>query len=121
MNQHPLSAAFPAMDPRDLEILQADIQAHGLRHPIVIYGGMILDGWHRFQACTNLGIPPTSQPLGEGVDPVAYVQSVNLHRRHLTGSQRAAAVVACSAWANEPAQPDTWCPVGDQRRYGQGR
>ena len=106
MNQHPLSAAFPAMDPRDLEILQADIQAHGLRHPIVIYGGMILDGWHRFQACTNLGIPPTSQPLGEGVDPVAYVQSVNLHRRHLTGSQRAAAVVACSAWANDGNQPN---------------
>ena len=29
---------------------------------------------------------------------MAYVKSVNLKRRHLTGSQRSAAIVACSEW-----------------------
>jgi FtsZ-binding cell division protein ZapB len=87
------------MGTEDQASLEADIKVHGLRDPIVTFDGMILDGWHRFRCCENLGIPPVLKPLGEGVDPVAFVQSVNLLRRHLTGSQRAAAVTACSTWA----------------------
>ena len=34
-----------------------------------------------------------------GADPVAFAKSHNLHRRNMTSSQRAAAVVACSVWA----------------------
>lgn len=99
MNQHPLSIAFPSMDVPDFENLRLDIKLHGQRQPIITFDGMVLDGWHRHRACTELGIEPQLQSLGEDVDPVAYVHSVNLHRRHLTGSQRAAAVVACAEWA----------------------
>ena len=99
MKQHPLSAAFPAMEPKDLSALQDDIQARGQMQPIIILDKMVLDGWHRYLCCLDLGIEPITEPLGKGLDPVAYVQSVNLHRRHLTGSQRAAAVVKCSEWA----------------------
>jgi hypothetical protein len=97
--QHPLSAAFPAMSDEDFAVLKEDIKAHGQREPIIVHEGMVLDGWHRFRACTELGIEPLKFTFSTADDPVSFVLSHNLHRRHLTPSQRAAAVVACSTWA----------------------
>lgn len=99
LKQHPLSAAFPAMSDEDFAVLKEDIKAHGQREPIIVHEGMVLDGWHRYCACTELGLKPLQLTFGEEDDPVAFVLSHNLHRRHLTASQRAAAVVACSDWA----------------------
>lgn len=107
LTQHPLSAAFPAMPSADLQALTDDIRAHGLRFPIIILSGMVLDGWHRATACRTLGIEPGTVAFDESLDPVAYVQSVNLNRRHLTGSQRGAAVVACSVWAESGSNQHT--------------
>lgn len=101
--QHPLSAFFPSMAGDDYQALVDDIDVYGQREPVMIFEGMVLDGWHRYSACIKLGMEPTKFEF-KGDDPVAFVMSQNLHRRHLTGSQRAAAVVACSAWmpANRP-------------------
>jgi hypothetical protein len=99
LSQHPLSAAFPGMSDIEFQGLIADIGQRGQRDKIVIYDGQVLDGWHRYQACNELGIPARKKPLPEGVDPVAFVKSYNLHRRHLSASQRAEAVVACTEWA----------------------
>lgn len=96
--QHPLSSAFPGMTPQDFHALVEDIGEHGVREPITIHDGMILDGWHRFQACLVWGIACPERPLGDTEDPLAYVYGLNLFRRHLTASQRALAVVACEAW-----------------------
>jgi hypothetical protein len=103
--QHPLSLAFPAMDAEDLEALKTNIHERGQIQPVILYDNMILDGWHRYACCDALGLEVATEPLGEGQDPVAYVQSVNLHRRHLTASQRAQAVVACTEWA-PPHRPN---------------
>lgn len=99
LKQHPLSAAFPSMSDEDFATLKADIQAHGQREPIILHEGMVLDGWHRYRACTDLGIKPQQFTFDQSADPVAFVLSNNLHRRHLSASQRAAAVVACADWA----------------------
>lgn len=99
LKQHPLSAAFPAMSGDDFAALVEDIKANGQREPVMVHEGMVLDGWHRYQACTQLGIKPQQFTFPADKDPVAFVLSHNLHRRHLTPSQRAAAVVACSEWA----------------------
>jgi FtsZ-binding cell division protein ZapB len=98
LKQHPLSAAFPAMSADDFASLVEDIKVSGQREPIMVFEGMVLDGWHRYQACLQLDFKP-QQFTFSGDDPVAFVLSHNLHRRHLTASQRAQAVVACSAWA----------------------
>jgi hypothetical protein len=98
LNQHPLSAAFPSMSADDFAALVEDIKAHGQREPIMLFEGMVLDGWHRYQACGQLGIKADRFDF-KGDDPVAFVLSHNLHRRHLSASQRAAAVVACARWA----------------------
>lgn len=97
LKQHPLSAAFPSMSEADFLALKDDIEVNGQREPVLLYEGMVLDGWHRYRACCDLGLKPTQFTYNDG-DPVAFVKSQNLHRRHLTASQRAAAVVACAAW-----------------------
>jgi hypothetical protein len=98
MTQHPLSAAFPAMGRADFLALVEDIARHGLRQPAIAFEGQILDGWHRYRACIEAGVTPRVDVLEADVDPVALVLSLNLSRRHLTPSQRAAAVVACATW-----------------------
>lgn len=98
LTQHPLSAAFPSMTDADFQALKDDIENNGQREPVIVLDGMVLDGWHRYRACAELGLPVEKFTFG-GDDPVAFVLSHNLHRRHLSASQRAAAVVACTAWA----------------------
>ena len=99
LQQHPLSAAFPAMQGMDFNALAQDIAVNGLHLPITLFNGMIIDGWHRYRACLESGVAPQFEDLPDSADPVAFVRSRNLHRRDLTPSQRAAAVVACCEWA----------------------
>lgn len=101
MKQHPLSAAFPAMPESELAGLTLDIEQHGQRESGVVLDGMVLDGWHRAQACERLGISFNYIEFDDefaGTDPVAFVMSRNAYRRHLSASQRAAAIVACTTW-----------------------
>lgn len=97
LTQHPLSAAFPSMSEADYLTLMDNINDYGQREPIIVFDGMVLDGWHRHRACMQIGLEPRVIPFAAD-DPVAFVASMNLHRRHLTGTQRAAAVVACRSW-----------------------
>jgi hypothetical protein len=117
LKQHPLSAAFPAMSSDDFAALVEDIKANGQREPVMVHEGMVLDGWHRYQACSQLGIKPQQFTFPADKDPVAFVLSHNLHRRHLTPSQRAAAVVACSEWApaHRPKKGGTSSPLTTEK------
>jgi N6-adenosine-specific RNA methylase IME4/ParB-like chromosome segregation protein Spo0J len=85
---HPLANIFPLLEGQDFAELVADIKAHGLHEPIVVYEDKVLDGRNRLRACTAVGIEPTFTAY-TGDDPVAYVVSLNLRRRHLDESQRA--------------------------------
>ena len=53
--QHPLSDAFPAMSLEDFQALKDDIEVTGQREPVIVLDGMVLDGWHRYRACSELG------------------------------------------------------------------
>lgn len=96
--RHPLSAAFPSMSAEEQDALTNDIEQHGQRDPITIYQGQVLDGWHRYQACSMLEITCIEQGLADGIDPISFVISMNMHRRHLNQGQLAVAVVACNEW-----------------------
>lgn len=97
LQQHPLSAAFPSMPEEEFRALVEDLGAHGQREAVILLDGMVLDGWHRYRACEEAGVKCVTAKH-DGCDPVAFVLSRNLHRRHLTASQRAAAVVAAAGW-----------------------
>ena len=86
---HPLAMLIPPMSADELEKLTTDIAANGLLEPIVLLDGQILDGRHRYQACLAAGVEPKFVEF-TGADPIAFVLSKNLHRRHLTAAQKAA-------------------------------
>lgn len=97
--QHKLSAAFPSMNDAEFQALVIDIRDHGQRDPIITYQGQILDGIHRYRACLECGKEPWIRPEPySGDDPAGWVLSRNLHRRHLSASQRAGVIVACNEW-----------------------
>lgn len=104
---HSAASIFPMMEGRQFVDLATDIKANGLREPIVMHEGKILDGRNRFRACVEAGVPPEFRQWdGEG-DPIVFVVSLNLHRRHLSESQRAtvAADIATKA-VGRPAKEE---------------
>jgi hypothetical protein len=86
LTSHPLAALFPDMPAVDFAALVEDIRQHGVRVPILVYRGQILDGRQRYRACQQLNRScPTVR--WNGRDPWLEVQSRNLMRRHLAKDQ----------------------------------
>jgi len=96
---HPAANLFPMMAAGDLQALTEDIKQFGLREPIVIYKHQILDGRNRLEACRRASISPTFVDWTGSGSIVDWILSVNLHRRHLTDTQRAV-IAASSAWSS---------------------
>src|SRR5262249_17811031 len=119
---HQAAADFPRMTSEEARALAEDIKANGQRQPIAIIERArrrpdgtfhvkdpplqeVLDGISRLDALEAAGIAVTDEDgqLHEEVlrtvvdtdevDPVAYVISANIHRRHLTGEQKQKALV----------------------------
>ena len=87
MNPHPYADIFPLLEGEAFDALVADIKANGLMEPIAIHEDMVLDGRNRLRACKAAGVEPEFMRF-DGDDPLAFVLSMNLHRRHLKESQR---------------------------------
>ena len=87
---HEYANLFPMLSGDTLAMLSADIAEHGIREPVMLYQGKVLDGRTRCLAANDIGIDvPTREFAGDDAAALAFVISTNLHRRHLTESQRA--------------------------------
>lgn len=98
LKQHPLSAAFPAMQADEYQELKDNIENNGVLNPITLHDGMVLDGWHRYNAARDVGMPCQSVELRADVDPGDFVVAQNKARRNMTASQKAAAVTSVYMW-----------------------
>ena len=100
---HPIADVFPMLQQDELKRLSDDIAARGLLEPVVLLDNMILDGRNRYAACKLAGVAPNFVTFS-GDDALGYVISKNLHRRHLSESQRA--VVASKIANMQPHRPN---------------
>ena len=93
---HPFADFFPMIPDNEAKELADDIAANGLLEPIILWGELILDGRNRHRALALAGIPYEREHFaffhGSDEDAAAYVESKNVKRRHLSGSQRALAM-----------------------------
>jgi hypothetical protein len=84
---HPMAELLPLLEGEEFGQLVEDIRINGLREPIAFTpDGQLLDGRNRYRACMEIGVDPQSKIVD--AEPVAYVLSANIHRRHLTDRQR---------------------------------
>jgi hypothetical protein len=90
--QHPIVAelGLPMMPEDELARLGEDIKVK-LHDPITLYENKIPDGWNRYNAGRKAGYqfrPEDFVQLHDGLDPLAFVISKNIHRRHLTQEKK---------------------------------
>ena len=112
---HPLADIFPMMEGSIFDDMVTDIEANGLRSPVVMLNGEILDGRNRYLACLDAMVPPRFEQY-TGKDPLGFVVSANLQRRHLNESQRAMVANRLATMA-KGARTDR--PNTDQSRVSQ--
>lgn len=53
---HPLTNLFPLIEGQEFEALVADVREHGVREPVVLFEGKILDGRNRYRAAQAAGV-----------------------------------------------------------------
>lgn len=87
---HPLARSIPQISQKEFEELAADIKAHGVKVPVVVYDGQVLDGRHRVAVAAALRVPVRVEKFtGDETAARDHVISLNVKRRHLTIAQRA--------------------------------
>lgn len=112
---HPLAEIFPMIPEQDRKLLADDIVTFGQRDPIILLEGMVLDGRNRQWACEFAQVEPVYEEY-TGDDPLNFVLSKNLHRRHLSESQRALVAASIVDWANGVNQKTAGCANLPARR-----
>jgi hypothetical protein len=108
---HPLADIFPLMEGQEFDELVADIEKNGLEENIVLYEDKILDGRNRYRACKAAGVSYFSSTYVDD-DPVGFVISHNLRRRHLNESQRAMIAAKLATLRRGDNQHTEGLPIG---------
>ncbi|NLE03368.1 MAG: ParB N-terminal domain-containing protein [Crenarchaeota archaeon] len=81
---------LPRMSTEEFNELKVSIQQEGQHYPIVVNEDLeVLDGHHRFRACTELGIEPDFEVrhFEDKLLEKKFVIEANLRRRHLNNFQ----------------------------------
>ena len=123
---HPAADCVPLMAGALFENLVVDIRENGMSQPVLVLGEYLLDGRNRALAANKAGLSiiPVNE-LPPDTDAIAVVASLNIHRRHLTVTQRSNSAahlleLARAAYLdNNPGavDPDTY-PEDDDFRLG---
>ena len=93
MKRHPLSSELGDMGESAFRLLKRSVAVeYKQHHPIWLFEGMVLDGWHRFRAARDVGVPqiPAMEFVGTWDEARQFALSENDYRRHLPPKQHAA-------------------------------
>lgn len=89
---HPFADAFPLISGVEFAELVEDIEKNGLREPLLVThdGTTLVDGRNRYAACKAAGVELRTERLPEMSEPdlLDLIVSKNVHRRHLTPTER---------------------------------
>ena len=117
---HPVAELFPMIDNEAAQSLAGDIKAHGLIEPgWLMPDGTLLDGRNRQRACELAGVDMRWKVYPND-DPIGFVLSLNLQRRHLTVGQKAAVGVEVLPMYEAEAQRRKVAFSGTQQRRDVG-
>jgi 16S rRNA G966 N2-methylase RsmD len=102
---HPAADLWPMMDAGTLASLAENIRSDGLKVPIVLHRGMVLDGRNRLAACRLAGVVPRFVHDDE-CNPWRASWSLNRERRHMEDKVRLALIgeeylAGSDAWEQE--------------------
>ena len=84
------SKLLPKMTEEEFAELKASIKAEGQHYPIIVNEDLeVLDGHHRYRACTELGVEPDFEVrrFEDKLLEKKFVIEANLRRRHLNNFQ----------------------------------
>ena len=84
---------FLPKSPEEFVALRESIREWGLRQPILLWRGVVVDGFHRLRACLESGIEPRFEVLPDDSDPLEIVADMTSLGRNLNVTARAAAAV----------------------------
>lgn len=87
MEFHEAANIFPMMPDEKIDELASDISSNGLQVPVELFEGKIIDGRNRWMACLRIGVDADCVSVSPE-DPIAYVMSLNLKRRHMDTTQQ---------------------------------
>lgn len=86
---HPAAELFPMIEGDEFDELVADIDKNGVIEPVWLTpAGELLDGRNRVKAAEKVGATWQTRTY-TGDDPIGFVVSQNLRRRHLNTGQKA--------------------------------
>lgn len=109
---HALANAFPMFSGERREEVREDIRRNGVRLPVYLFEGAILDGRNRYELAREAGVAVRFEAFaGTWKEARDLVISLNLARRDLDKSQRAAAL----------AELETLTHGGDRRGDDAGK
>ena len=89
---HTSAAEFPLIEGNEYEQFKDRIRL-GQQSPVIMLNGELLDGRNRLKACRELGIKTMAVEYRGDKTAEELIADLNIHRRHLTPSQRAALAV----------------------------
>ena len=103
LSPHPpisrLARVYPDILPHEFAAWVEDIRDQGLKDPIDVWRGQIIDGRHRFFACLVAGVMPVFNHLPTDINPFSHVRTKNDLRHHSSPNDRAE--TAYMVWAME--------------------
>jgi hypothetical protein len=86
--QHEIGKCYPPLTDTERGLLRQQMLGPGSKSKVILFEDKILDGWHQYLICKELGIECEFEEVNP-TDPIAFVIQRNEGRRQLSTTARA--------------------------------